>query len=1095
MRRHFLIVFLILLASGKIAAQNITGTVVDAQKEPIPGVSVVVKGTSSGTATDGQGNFELNVPDASTKTLVFSFLGYKSQESLIGRNSNFNIVLQEDTKQLEDVVVVGYGVQKKSLVTGAIAQVASQSIQNKQITRLDDALRGQAAGVIVTQSNGAPGSAPNVYIRGVTSINNSTPLYVIDGVVQTGNGGIDYLNPNDIATIEVMKDAASAAIYGTQAANGVIIITTKKGAVDAPMRINYDMQMGLQGPVNKVKMANATQYAQLRNEAAINDGRAIPFPNASIFGTGTDWQNEIFSNNAQYQNHHLSVSGGSDKSTYYLSAGYIGQQGMIMPSVNFYNRFMLTTNTSFKLSKYVTIGENLSFTNEKNNTAGNTNSEYGGFTSSALNLDPISPVFVPGATPSDQMKYITANSGTYPTSSIPYLVTNPSGRYYSISPYVQQEISNPLAYIETQRGNYGWSDNFIGNGYIDIHPIKGLALRSQINAKGGFWGSQSFTPFYYLTSYNNNVPSTDPANVTNQISQYRDAEHNLTWNWDNTASYGKQIGLHNFEVLVGTSALQQTGEALNVTYHGVPITNYKDASFNWSTPGAYTANANGTVIVNNYGSASDNQVYSLFSYFGRVNYNYDEKYLLTAIVRRDASSKFGADNRWGTFPSVQLGWVVTRENFFPENTALNNLKIRLSYGVVGNDMSLDNFQYEAMIASGGLRNTIFGNNSSNVGYGPAAPSNPDLKWERDASFDVGFDAVLAKSFTLTFDYYNKKTTGMLMQPPIPDFAGYLSSPWANVGDMENKGVELELGYRKDFGKDFHLNINGNIANNQNEITYLGGGVQYINSGPTYSATSSYHLTQMTVGQSVGEFYGFKELGTFKSQAEINAYGYTDANGNWQLYQPNAKPGDLKFWKNPSNPDGGQGAINDNDRTFLGDALPHWTYGINISFSWKNWDLAAFGQGVWGNEIFQAFRRTDVGNAAMGGGANYTLDALNAWTTLNPNSNYPRITDNDTNGNFSKPSNFFLQSGAYLRLKTLTLGYTLPKTWMNAIHFQSVRVFASVNNLFTVTKYDGLDPEVGGNLGASANSNNNNYGIDYGMYPQARTFILGLNVAL
>lgn len=1072
---------------------TVTGKITGDNGEPLAGVSIMVKGTTRGTTTDNIGVYTLSVDKDAV--LVISYIGYETREVAVKGQQLLNVKLTVSSKILDQVVVVGYGTQRKALVTGAIAQVNSQQIANKQLIRLDDALRGQAAGVIVTQSNGAPGSAPNVYVRGVTSINNSTPLYVIDGVVQTGNGGIDYLNPNDIASIAVMKDAASAAIYGTQAANGVIIITTKKGANNQPMRINYDMQMGLQGPMKKIKMADATEYAELRNEAAINDGRTIPFASPAIFGTGTNWQNEIYSNNAQYQNHHISVSGGSDKATYYVAAGYIGQQGMIVPSVNFYNRFMLTSNTSFKLSKYVTIGENFSFTNEKNNTAGNTNSEYGGFTSDALNLDPITPVFVPGSTPTDQMAYISANPGVYPTANIPYLVTAPNGMYYSISPYVQQEIVNPLAYIQTQRGNYGWSDNFIGSGYIDVHPIKGLVLRSQINAKGGFWGGQSFSPFYYLSSYNNYVPSTNPSNVTNQISEYRYSDNNLTWNWDNTVSYGRQIGLHNFEVLVGTSAMRQTGSGLNVTLHGVPITNYQDFSFNWSTPNSYTVNANGSVIVNNYGAGYDNQVYTLFSYFGRVNYNYNEKYLFTGIIRRDASSKFGSDNRWGTFPSAQVGWVVTKEKFFPQNTPVDNLKIRVSYGAVGNDMSLGTYQYESLIASGGLRNAVFGNNTSYVGYGPSAPANPNLKWEKDASLDIGFDAVLFRNFTLTFDYYNKKTEGMLMQPPIPDMAGFLGAPWANVGNMTNKGVELELGYRKNFGKDFSLNVSGNIAYNKNEITYLGGGVPYINGGPTYSAVSGYNLTQMTVGHSVGEFYGFKELGTFKSQAEINSYGYTDANG-FHLYQPNAVPGDLKFQKNPNNSDSGQGTINNNDRIFLGDALPHWIYGLNLSFSWKNWDLAAFGQGVWGNDIFQAFRRMDVGIASTGGAANYTADALNAWTVLNPNSNYPRITDNDPNGNYTKPSNFYLQSGAYFRLKTLTIGYTFPKAWMNTIKFQNIRIYASVNNLFTATKYNGIDPEVGGNLGAGASGQNNgNYGVDYGLYPQARTFILGLNVGL
>ncbi|MDE1191971.1 MAG: TonB-dependent receptor [Arachidicoccus sp.] len=1053
-----------------IYQNQISGHVTDSSGNSLSGVSIENKSTGKGTFTNQEGNFSIEAK--AEDILVISYVGYITQEIKISNQARIDVTLLPTSSSLTDIVVIGYGTQKKSLVTGAIAQVTSKDLANKQITRLDDALRGKAAGVIVTQSNGAPGSSPNVYIRGITTINTTTPLYVIDGVVQTGNGGIDYLDPNDIASMEVLKDAASGAVYGTQAANGVIIVTTKKGALNTPMRINYSGQIGWQGPIKKVKMANATQYAELRNEAAINDGNQVPYTDPSIYGSGTNWQNEIFSNHAFYQNHNLSISGGGDKSTYYLSAGYRGTQGIIAPSIAYDKQFSLTTNTSFKLGKYVQVGENLSFTNQKNNTGMNTNSEYGGPLSDALNLDPITPLTVDSS-------FVAANPGTYPTAKIPYLIKAPNGMYYSISPLVQQEMTNPLAYLQTQVGNYGWSDNFVGNAYININPVKGLNLHSQINAKGGFWGSESFNPFYYLNTTNSHTAADSAQN-----SQYRDAEHNLTWNWDNTASYNRQIGLHTFEVMIGTSAMKVTAEGVNATHYGEPITNYQDASFGWDLPDS-----------SKVGNGYENQVYTLNSYFGRLTYNYDERYLFMGIIRRDGSSKFGSNNRWGTFPSAQLGWVATREKFFPKNTPIDNLKIRVSYGVVGNDMSLSAFQYVSLIQGGGLRNYIFGNDGLAIGYSPAAPANPDLKWERTSSFDAGFDAVLLHNFTVTFDYYNKKTTGMLQTVQIPGFAGYLGQPWANVGNMSNKGVELDLGYNKNLGRDFRLNINGNISYNKNEVTYLGNGVDYLNGGAVY-AGSTYQLTRMAVGHSVGSFFGFKELGTFKSQAEINSYGYTDGDGNFQLYQPDAKPGDFKWWKNPDNPDdGGKGTIGQGDRTFIGDAVPHWTYGININFSWKNWDLLAFGQGVWGNQIFQAYRRVDVG-VGLAGGANYQVGALDAWTTLNPNSNYPRLTDNDPNHNFSNPSNFYLQSGAYFRLNTLQLGYTFPKSLLNAVKFQTLRIYASVTNLFTLTKYNGYDPEVGGNLGSAASGQNNgNYGVDYGIYPPARTFIIGLNVGL
>jgi len=896
---------------GKMALlsqqQLVTGQVTDSAGHGLGGVSVQIKGTTNGTLTDDGGDFSIQAKQGDV--LVVKYVGYISRELTVEGNEPIRIRLQEDVTDLSQIVVIGYGTQKKSLVTGAIAQVTAKDIANKQIGRLDDALRGQAAGVSVIQSSGAPGSAPSVYVRGVTTINNNVPLYVIDGVVQTGNGGIEYLDPNDIASMEVLKDAASAAVYGSRASNGVIIITTKKGQLNAATRINYSGQYGWQAPITKVKMANATQYAELRNEAALNDGIALPYPAASIYGSGTNWQDEIFSDHAIYQNHSLSLSGGSDKATYYLSAGYRGQQGIIAPSIAFNKQFSLTTNTSFKLGKYVKVGENFSFTNQKNNTGLNTNSEYGGPLSDALNLDPITPVTV-------NSDFVAANAGTYPTDKIPYLIQAPDGSYYAISPRVQQEMTNPLAFIQTQKGNYGWSNNFIGSGYININPIEGLNLRSQFSAKGGFWGSESFSSFYYMNTTNDHTP----ANGT-QNSHYRDAEHNLTWNWDNTASYSKEVGLHNFEVLVGMSASKQTGQGVNATHYGEPVTSYQDASFNWGVSQDSTA-----------GWGYENQIYTLESFFGRLSYNYAEKYLLMGIVRRDASSKFGSDNRWATFPSVQLGWVATKENFFPKNTPINNLKFRFSYGETGNEMSLSDFMFQSVVGGGGRRNAVFGDNTLLVGYSPAAPSNPALKWEQTSQLDAGFDMLLSGGVSVTFDYYNKKTSGILQAVQIPGFAGYLGQPYANVGDMSNKGVELELGWNRNLGQDMHISLHGNISYNRNNVTFLGDGKEYLDGGASWQA-SLYNLTRTAVGQPVNAFYGFRQLGTFKSQAEIDAYGFTDANGDFQLFQPNAKPGDLKWWKNPDNPDdAGKGVIGQGDRTFLGDPNPHWLYGVNLNFS-------------------------------------------------------------------------------------------------------------------------------------------------------------------
>lgn len=1003
----------------------VRGVVNDQQGAPLPGVSVQLKGTATATATGPDGGYSINA--TSNGTLTFSFVGFNSQNVAINNQTAINITLQENVKSLNEVVVVGYGTQKKSVVTGAISSVKTSDIQDQQVTRVDQALQGRTSGVTVVQSSGAPGSAPTVRIRGITSRLNSDPLYVVDGVVIL-NGGIENINPNDIESIEVLKDA-SAAIYGSRSSNGVILVTTKKGRSGTP-QITYNAYYGLQGPVKKVELADASQYAALRNQSLINDGGAALFTNPSSYGTGTNWQDQIFSNKARIQNHSLSISGGTDKSTYYTSFGYLDQQGIVEPSISNFKRFNATVNTSFKAKKWLTIGENASYAYVRNQNNLNTNSEFGGPLSSALNLDPITSTVITNLSG-------VPNPADYTS---PYLVRDGLGRPYGISAYVKQEITNPLAYIQTQQGNYGWSHNLLGNAFVEIEPIKGFKIRSSINGKQAFYGSESFSPLFYLNSSTSNTSNT---------SQYRASNRNLTWNWDNTASYTRTIGLHNFTALVGTSAFEQYATYLGGTYIGEPVNTFNQASFNYALSNT-----------NKIASGGEDQPYTVASYFGRLTYNYDEKYLLTGIVRRDGSSKFGSNNVYGTFPSLSLGWVATREKFFPENTFVDFLKIRGSYGVVGNEQALQPFQYTSTI--GGGRNYIYGNDQLIVGYSPNAPANPDLKWEETHTTDLGFDAVVFKDFNVTFDLYRKLTKGMLQTITLPAYGGYAQAPSANVGDMLNKGVELELGYNKRLG-DFGLNLNGNIAYNQNKVLSLGN-TAYYTAGNVQS--TAYEIGRIAPGQQLGAFYGFNELGVFHSQAEINAY-----TKNGTLIQPNAKPGDFK-WEDIN----GDGKIDANDRKFLGDPLPHWTYGFTFGSSYKNFDLKVFGQGVWGNKIYQAYRRLDIPTA------NYPIESLNAWTPTNPASNYPRLTDTDPNNNFKNPSNFYLQNGAYFRIKTLQIGYTIPKALLTKADIQRIRIYVSSNNLATITPYKGFDPEISG-------------GVDRGIYPQARTFMLGLDVTL
>ncbi|WCT11428.1 TonB-dependent receptor [Mucilaginibacter jinjuensis] len=1011
------------------AANTVTGKITDDAGLPIIGATVTEKGTTNGVSAGVDGTFKLNVSGPNA-VLVVQFLGYTPKEITVGTQTVINVVLAADVKALNEVVVIGYGTQKKSVVTGAISHVGAKDIQDQQVTRIDQALQGRTSGVNVVQSSGAPGSSPTIRIRGITSINNSNPLYVIDGVVVL-NGGLDNVNPNDVESIEVLKDA-SAAIYGSRASSGVVLVTTKKGKSGAP-QLSYSGYVGVQGPVSKVKLADASQYATLRNQSVTNDGGAAPFGNPAQYGTGTNWQNEIFSNNALIQSHNLNISGGTDKSTYYVSFGYLDQDGIVLKDQSNYKRYNFAVNTNSKIKKWLTVGESFTYTYTNSQGSFNTNSEFGGPLSSSLNLDPITPVL-------QTNQSIAAGYNQY-------AVKNGAGIPYGISPYVGNEITNPMAYAQTIQGNYNWSHNLLGNAFVEIEPIKGLKIKTQINGKQAFFGSESYTPLYYLNSNN--------SNTTNQ-SEYRGSNRNLTWNWDNTATYSKTIGLHNFSVLVGTSAQEQSEVGLGGTYNNIPATSYDQASFNFSLPAA-----------NRVASGYENQPYHTASTFGRVTYDYDERYLFTGIIRRDGSSKFGSNNIYGTFPGAEVGWVVTRESFFPKDTFVDFLKLRGSYGSVGNEQSLGTFQYTSIVGSG--HNYVFGQDQLGIGYSTSSPSNPDLRWESVHTTDIGLDAVLAHNLNVTIDVYRKLTKGMLEAVPVPGYTGYTASPTANVGNLENKGIELELNYKNNVGA-FNYNVGGNISYNKNNVSYLGT-IPFYDNGNFQG--SAYPLQRTIVGQPVNSFYGFNELGTFKSQAEINAYTH-----NGTMIQPNAKPGDFK-WEDIN----GDGKIDNNDRKFLGSPLPTWTYGVNFNADYKGFDIKIFGQGVWGNKIFQAYRRLDLPTA------NYEIAALNAWSPANPSSNYPRLSDSDPNGNLKNPSNFYLQSGAYFRIKTAQIGYNLPKAWLTKADIKRVRVYLSSNNLVTITGYKGFDPEVGDVNG------NGIFGVDRGIYPQSRSFLVGLDITL
>lgn len=1034
--KNYLCLFLLSICTFSVLGQNqeIRGKVIDATTNvPISGVSVKIKDTNKGASTNSEGAFQISAK--ANDILIFTFIGYKTIEKNVGNTSFLNVSLEEDIKDLNEVVVIGYGTQKKSVVTGAISSIKAKDLENVPSGRIETALQGRVSGVTIAANAGQPGSASTVRVRGLTTFDTyggNNPLWVIDGVI-IDNGGIGFINQSDIESIEVLKDAASLAIYGARAASGVILVSTKRGK-SGKLSVNYTGFVGSSSPAKQLNLLNASEYGMIINEKSQAAGGALLFPNPASLGAGTDWQAAIFNNNAKRSNHELSISGGNDISNFFLSVGTQNQEGIVLKDISSYRRDNIRLNSNHKLSKYITIGQTLAYSHQKTVGLGNTNSEFGGPLSSALNLDPITPLVVTDPT--------AAASTIYTSNPV---LRDSEGRPYGISSIVGQEMTNPIAYQKIRLGNFDWADDFVGNAFIEVTPISNLKFKSTIGAKLSYWGGDFFTPKYYL--------SATSGAARNTLS--RGSNTGLGWNIENTALYNKKFNKHNFGVLLGQGLyIDNITSGTNITYSDLPVNTYEDASFNFSLPAAQRT-----------GSAYTGVEHRVTSLFSRLTYDFNEKYLFTGIIRRDGSSRFGGNNKFGIFPSFSAGWVVSNENFWKENNIVKTLKIRSGYGVTGNDAIL-NFGYLSTIVGG--RNYTYGTGGTDIitGFSPSAPSNPDLKWEETAQTNIGIDATLFNNLTLTLEVYRKKTTGILQTITLPGYVGATSSPVGNVADMENKGVEIELGYRKRFG-DFNLSTNGNVSFLKNEVTFLGNGISFITSGAAgFQSLGS--ITRTQVGQPYNAFFGFQTAGIFQNAAEVAAYKTPEGN----VIQPNAKPGDFK-WVDTD----GNGTINDNDKTFLGNGLPKYTIGLNINMEYKNFDCMIFAQASGGNKIFQGLRRLDIQNA------NYQTEVLNRWTGEGTSNNYPRLTNNDTNGNFGKASDFYLEDGDFVRFKIIQLGYTLPNNIVSKIGANKLRLFLTAENLLTITKYTGYDPEIGGSV----------FGIDRGYYPQARSIQFGVNL--
>ena len=1023
---------------------NVSGTVVSATDgEPLIGATVMVKGTAMGTATDIDGHFKIDVDNG--RTIEISYIGYNPKEIKITEVQNdITVVLEENSQVLDDVVVVGYGTQKKSVVTAAISKVDDTTLANTAPVRVDNALKGLTSGVTVTSSSGQPGSAAQVRVRGIGTINNSDPLYIVDGMPI--EGGIDYLNPTDIKSIEVLKDAASGAVYGARAANGVILVTTKNGS-EGKTSVTYDFSYGWQSASKHRKVLNATEYAVLMNEGNLNSGAPAPYANPYQYGEGFDWQDAVFYDDAPVMNHQVTVSGASQKVNYFLSLGYYDQDGIV--GGNFgrsnYKRLTLRSNTIYTLfdvSKQrnwlnkAQITVNASYARIKSKGI-DTNTMWGSPLGSALAMSPILTPYATGDQIQQQLDYYAGNSNyvsQYDDNGNLFLVPEAFGNY--------QELSNPIAKLSLP-GAQNWSHKFVGNFQAELQIWDQIRYRISYGADLGFWGNDGYNVLSYMRA----------GEYTDHTSAYSSKSQGLTWQLENLLMWDKEFGENNFQVVLGQSAKESHGDYLWGSRNYIIDLNkpYIDASTGLAE--------NGDMSV----SGSPNIKTKLASLFGRISYNYGGRYMAQVTVRRDGSSRFGSNNHWATFPSFSLGWNLTNEPYMQKRpTWLSMTKVRFSWGKNGNE-NIGDLLFIALANSG--NNAIFGRNESVVnGVKASLLPNANLRWEESRQTDIGLDlAFLNNSLTFTADYYYKKTSGMLMSMQVPAYVGE-TVPVGNVGTMENSGVELELNYRHNFG-DFNFSVGGNLTYLKNKLIDYGNDQGWANLDSFQGVGT---ISRAQNGLPFPYFYGYKTAGVIQNQAEADAYNSLYSGGFFQ----DAVPGDVRFVDT-----NGDGVINEDDRCMIGKGMPDWTYGFNLNLSWKGLSLSAFFQGVWGNQVYDATRRIDARSV------NLPSWMLNRWTGEGTSNRIPRFVIAD-NRNWQS-SDLYVHNGDYFRLKNIMLSYELPHKWTKTVFVESFRVFVSAENLFTSTKYHGFDPEI--------SSGGTSLGIDYGVYPQPRVWTVGFHI--
>ena len=1027
MIRNQVLALLCSISIAQVYGQSVSGTVMNDRSEAIPYAKITVKSTNKPFLADGAGLFQVNVSNLNTDTLVLTAMGYQKQMVPVQGRTNLTVVMLEVSQDTKDVVVVGYGTAKSKEITGATSKVKGEDLEKMNMTRMDQALQGQVSGVTVSSNSGSPGGSANIRIRGLSTFGDNDPLILVDGVVYDSEG-LNALNPSDIKSINVLKDA-TAGIYGVRAANGVIIVETKNGAINRKPSIEYNGYYGIQQTARKLDLLTAEEYAVIKNEAFAFGGQAMPFSNTNL-GTGTNWQDSVFSS-APVQSHNLSLSGGTLNTRYSIGLGYFNQEGIVGADKANFGRYNARMNFATDMSEKLKLNSVLLFSSDMRSTL--PENGIGSVLYNTINAFPNEPVY--------------SSPGTFS--------------------YMEEvsDIINPIAQMMNQ---YNWStaNKFVGKEEFIYEFNENLSLTNRFNYNYANVDAKVFSPLvwygdgkYANTAANAELESPQVeiadsvfiergAAVYEERSTFLDLSYEAFMNYDRTFNE-----VHKIKGTLGVSVFERKGQSLNGVAFGIPNNSldYADISAN-TAQGGYLNNVNSWEFKER-----------LLSAFMRAEYAYKEKYLVSGILRRDGSSKFGPNSRWGIFPTISGGWLLSEEEFF-KSKSIDYLKLRVSYGVSGNDQ-IPNFAYRALLNGEGVY--VF-DDLITQGVAIGRPANPDLKWETTRQLNIGLDLTWLKAINFTTNYFIKNTNDLLFQPDVSALLGSYGPggypPIINAGDVSNKGWEFELAYQSDRKNILQTNLNFNLTTINNKVVSVPEGIQYI-PGAAFSVGGDV-ATRFQEGYEIGYFFGYQTAGVYQTQEEID---------NAAVIQEGAQPGDLIFVD--QNGDGKINFSDDSDKTYLGSAIPDLTMGFAFNFKLHGFDLSGNVYAALGQEIIRNYERQQPY-------ANQLAYVIDRWTGPGSTNEHPRLTTGPTNNNLF--SDYYVEDGSFVRLRNIQFGYTVPSAVLRKIHVESLRVYVAANNLVTLTRYMGFDPDLGASNVLSA-------GVDYGMYPQARSIMSGLQI--